>query len=120
MPTASAFSAATGRGTAEHFGLEADVDIIMGTYSKSMASIGGFVAASEEVIHYIKHHSRPLIFSASPPPASVASVIAALDIIDAEPERREQLWKNTNKMMTAFKAAWVLTPARLKRRSSRS
>jgi len=94
---------ATGRGTAEHFGLEADVDIIMGTYSKSMASIGGFVAASEDVVHYIKHHARPLIFSASPPPASVASVIAALDIIDAEPERREQLWKNTKKMMTAFK-----------------
>jgi len=93
----------TGRGTAEHFGLEKDVDIIMGTYSKSMASIGGFVAASEDVIHYIKHTSRPLIFSASPPPASVASVIAALDVIDQEPERRERLWHNTNKMMKAFK-----------------
>jgi len=93
----------TGRGTAEHFGLEKDVDIIMGTYSKSMASIGGFVVASEDVIHYMKHTSRPLIFSASPPPASVASVIAALDVIDQEPERREQLWHNTNKMMTAFK-----------------
>jgi 7-keto-8-aminopelargonate synthetase-like enzyme len=75
----------------------------MGTYSKSMASIGGFVAASEDVIHYIKHTSRPLIFSASPPPASVASVIAALDIIDQEPERRERLWHNTHKMMKAFK-----------------
>ncbi len=93
----------TGRGTAEHFGLEKEVDIIMGTYSKSMASIGGFVAADESVIHYIKHNSRPLIFSASPPPASVASVSAALDIIDQEPERREMLWKNTNKMMKAFK-----------------
>ena len=93
----------TGRGTAEHFGLEKDVDIIMGTYSKSMASIGGFVAASEDVIHYIKHTSRPLIFSASPPPASVASVIAALDVIDQEPERRERLWHNTNKMMKALK-----------------
>lgn len=93
----------TGRGTAEHFGLENDVDVIMGTYSKSMASIGGFVAASEDVIHYIKHTSRPLIFSASPPPASVASVIAALDIIDQEPERRERLWHNTNKMMQACK-----------------
>jgi 8-amino-7-oxononanoate synthase len=92
----------TGRGTAEHFGLEKDIDIIMGTYSKSMASIGGFVAASEDVIHYIKHTSRPLIFSASPPPASVASVIAALDVIDQEPERRERLWHNTNKMMKAF------------------
>jgi 7-keto-8-aminopelargonate synthetase-like enzyme len=75
----------------------------MGTYSKSMASIGGFVAADKDVIHYMKHTSRPLIFSASPPPASVAAVIAALDIIDQEPERRERLWHNTNKMMKAFK-----------------
>jgi 7-keto-8-aminopelargonate synthetase-like enzyme len=93
----------TGRGTVEHFGLEKEVDIIVGTYSKSLASIGGFVVASEEVIHYMKHTSRPLIFSASPPPSSVAAVIAALDIIEAEPERREQLWHNTNKMMKAFK-----------------
>ena len=93
----------TGRGTAEHFGVEKDVDVIMGTYSKSMASIGGFVAASEDVIHYVKHTSRPLIFSASPPPASVASVIAALDVIDQEPDRRERLWHNTHKMMKAFK-----------------
>lgn len=93
----------TGRGTAEHFDLEKEVDVIMGTYSKSMASIGGFVVANEDVIHFMKHTSRPLIFSASPPPASVASVIAALDIIDQEPERRERLWHNTNKMMKAFK-----------------
>jgi 8-amino-7-oxononanoate synthase len=93
----------TGRGTVQHFGLEQEVDIIMGTYSKSLASIGGFVAASEEVIHYMKHTSRPLMFSASPPPASVASVVAALDILDREPERRERLWHNTNKMMQAFK-----------------
>ncbi len=93
----------TGRGTAEHFGLEQEVDIIMGTYSKSLASIGGFVVADEDVIHYMKHTSRPLIFSASPPPASVASVIAALDVIDQEPERRAHLWTNTNKMMKAFK-----------------
>lgn len=93
----------TGRGTVEHFGLEKEVDIIMGTYSKSLASIGGFVAASDEVIHYMKHTSRPLIFSASPPPASVASVIAALDIIEREPERRERLWHNTNKMLKALK-----------------
>ena len=92
----------TGRGTAEHFGLEKEVDIIMGTYSKSMASIGGFVVADESVIHFMKHTSRPLIFSASPPPASVASVITALDIIDQEPERRKRLWHNTNKMMKAF------------------
>ena len=93
----------TGRGTAEHFGLEKEVDVIMGTYSKSLASIGGFVAADEDVIHYMKHHARPMIFSASPPPASVAAVIAALDIIDQEPERRERLWHNTSKMMKAFK-----------------
>jgi 8-amino-7-oxononanoate synthase len=93
----------TGRGTAEHFGLEKDVDVIMGTYSKSLASIGGFAIADEDVIHYMKHHARPLIFSASPPPASVAAVIAALDIVDAEPERRERLWRNTNKMLKAFK-----------------
>jgi 8-amino-7-oxononanoate synthase len=93
----------TGRGTVEHFGLEQEVDIIMGTYSKSLASIGGFVVGSEEIIHYMKHTSRPLIFSASPPPASVAAVIAALDIIEREPERRERLWHNTNKMLAAFK-----------------
>ncbi len=93
----------TGRGTAEHFGLEKEVDVIMGTYSKSMASIGGFVAADEDVIHYMKHTSRPLIFSASPPPASVAAVIAALDIVDREPERRERLWHNSRKMMGALK-----------------
>jgi 8-amino-7-oxononanoate synthase len=93
----------TGRGTAEHFGLEDDVDLIMGTYSKSLASIGGFIAGSDDVIHYIKHCARPLIFSASPPPASVASVSAAIDIIEAEPERREQLWKNTEKMLNGFR-----------------
>ena len=75
----------TGRGTAEHFGLEDEVDIIMGTYSKSLASIGGFIAGSEKVVHYIKHFARSMIFSASPPPASVAAVSAALDIIDKEP-----------------------------------
>ncbi len=93
----------TGRGTAEHFGLEKDVDLIMGTYSKSLASIGGFIAGSAEVIHYIKHFSRALIFSASPPPASVAAVSAALDIIESEPERIEQLWKNTHKMLKGFR-----------------
>lgn len=93
----------TGRGTVEHFGLEDDIDLIMGTYSKSLASIGGFVASSEEVIHYIKHFARALIFSASPPPASVASVSAAVDIIEKEPERRERLWRNTNKMLSGLK-----------------
>jgi 8-amino-7-oxononanoate synthase len=93
----------TGRGTAEHFGLEDEVDLIMGTYSKSLASIGGFISGSSDVIHYIKHFARSLIFSASPPPASVASVSAAVDIIENEPERREKLWKTTKRMFDAFK-----------------
>jgi len=93
----------TGRGTAEHFGLEKEVDLIMGTYSKSLASIGGFIAGDKDVINYIKHFGRSFIFSASPPPASVAAVSAAVDIIESEPERREQLWKNTNKMLKGFR-----------------
>ncbi len=93
----------TGRGTSEHFGLENEVDLIMGTYSKSLASIGGFISGSADVIHYIKHCARSLIFSASPPPASVAAVNAAVDIIENEPERRERLWKNTARMLNGFK-----------------
>jgi 7-keto-8-aminopelargonate synthetase-like enzyme len=76
----------------------------MGTYSKSLASIGGFISGSADVIHYIKHFARSLIFSASPPPASVAAVSAAVDIIENEPERRQQLWKNTKKILDGFKA----------------
>ncbi|HZI66883.1 MAG TPA: pyridoxal phosphate-dependent aminotransferase family protein [Thermoanaerobaculia bacterium] len=86
---------ATGRGTAEHFGLEDDVDLIMGTFSKSMASVGGFIAGDETVIDYIKHCARTLIFSAAPPPASVASALATVEIMDREPERRAKLWENT-------------------------
>ena len=93
----------SGRGTAEHFGVESGVDLIMGTYSKSLASIGGFISGDADIIHYIKHIARPLIFSASPPPASVASVSAAIDIIENEPERRAQLWRNTNRMLESFK-----------------
>jgi 8-amino-7-oxononanoate synthase len=93
----------TGRGTAEHFGVENEVDLIMGTYSKSLASIGGFISGNADIIHFIKHFARSLIFSASPPPASVASVSAAVDIIENEPERREKLWKNTNKMLNGFR-----------------
>lgn len=93
----------TGRGTAEHFGLEDEVDLIMGTYSKSLASIGGFIAGDADVIHYIKHFARALIFSASPPPASIAAVSAAVDIIESEPERLEKLWKNTRKMLKGLK-----------------
>ncbi len=92
-----------GRGTAEHFGLIDETDIVMGTFSKSFASLGGFIAAEEDVIHYIKHFSRELIFSASMPPASVASCIAALDIIESEPERRTRLWEITHRMHREFR-----------------
>jgi 8-amino-7-oxononanoate synthase len=92
-----------GRGTAEHFNLEDEIDIIMGTFSKSFASIGGFIAAKEEVVHYIKHFSRALIFSASPPPAAVATVSKALDIIMAEPQRRKRLWQITRKMHEGYR-----------------
>ncbi len=91
-----------GRGTAEHFGLEDEVDLVAGTFSKSFASIGGFIAGDEEVVHFVKHSSRPLIFSASPPPAAVATVIAALDILANEPERKERLWQNYRKMKEGF------------------
>lgn len=91
-----------GRGTASHFGLENDVDITMGTFSKSLASLGGFISGSEAVIHYIKHHARAFIFSASPTPAAVASVLAALDILESEPERVDLLWRNIRKMKKAF------------------
>jgi 8-amino-7-oxononanoate synthase len=93
-----------GRGTAEHFGVEDKVDIVMGTFSKSFASLGGFIASSERVINYIKHFSRALIFSASPPPAAVAACLAALKIIENEPERRERLWKITLRMHKEFKS----------------
>lgn len=92
-----------GRGTAEHFNLEDEVDIIMGTFSKSFASIGGFIAGDEQVIHYVKHFSRALIFSASPPPSAVATVSKALDIIMAEPQRRKHLWQITHRMHRGFR-----------------
>ncbi len=92
-----------GRGTAEHFGLEDQVDIIMGTYSKSLAAIGGFVAGAREVIEYIKHVGRSMMFSASLPPALVATVSEALDIIEEMPELRTQLWKNTHKMLRGYR-----------------
>ncbi len=94
----------TGAGTAEHFDLIDKVDITMGTFSKSFASLGGFIAAEKEVINYIKHRARALIFSASIPPANAASVIAALDIIESEPERRERMWKNAHRMQKEFRS----------------
>jgi 7-keto-8-aminopelargonate synthetase-like enzyme len=92
-----------GDGTAAHFNLTDEVDVIVGTFSKSLASIGGFVAASESVIHYLKHHSRPLIFTAALPPSNTAGVLAALDIMIAEPERRARLWENTRRLRDGFR-----------------
>jgi 7-keto-8-aminopelargonate synthetase-like enzyme len=85
-----------GCGTVNHFGLEGEVELIMGTFSKSLATVGGFIAGSKELINYIKHNSRALIFTASLTPASVASVIEALNIIRDEPQRIDKLWENTN------------------------
>ncbi len=87
-----------GRGTASEFNLEKEIDMTMGTFSKTFASLGGFVAGSAKVINYIKHHSAALIFSASPTPSSVAAAIAALDILESEPERVERLIRNAAKM----------------------
>jgi 8-amino-7-oxononanoate synthase len=92
-----------GRGTAEHFDLEKETDLIMGTYSKSLAAIGGFVAGASEVIDHIKHTARSMIFSASLPPPLVASVSTAIDIIEEEPQLRTRLWENTRKMLKGFK-----------------
>lgn len=91
-----------GRGTASHFNVTNDTDIIMGTFSKSLASIGGFIASTQDVINYIKHHARSLIFSASMPPSALASVIAALNVIKAEPERIKNLWDITHYSMDAL------------------
>ena len=98
-----------GRGTAAHFGLTDEVDLIMGTFSKSLASIGGFIAADADTINYLKHHARSLIFSASIAPANAASVIAALDLIQEEPERIDQLWDITNYTMAGLKALGLET-----------
>lgn len=87
-----------GRGTASEFDLEKEIDLTMGTFSKTFASLGGFVAGSERVINYLKHFSFALIFSASPTPASVASALAALEILEAEPERVNKLVDNANYM----------------------
>ncbi|MBQ1656221.1 MAG: aminotransferase class I/II-fold pyridoxal phosphate-dependent enzyme [Bacteroidales bacterium] len=94
-----------GSGTASHFGLTDKVDLIMGTFSKSFGSLGGFIAGDHEVINYLKHNSRTLIFSASMTPAAVAAASKALDIMIEEPERREHLWELTNHAHKAFKDA---------------
>ena len=84
-----------GRGTLEYFGLTKEVDLVMGTFSKSFASLGGFVAGDTSIINFIRHHSRALIFSAAMPPSAIAAVQTALEVIQSEPEIRENLWKNT-------------------------
>ncbi len=93
-----------GRGTPEHFGLEHEVDLLMGTFSKSLATVGGFIAGAPQVIEYIKHHARSEIFSAAPPPASVAAAMKAIEIVEREPDRRKQLWENTNYMKQELEA----------------
>lgn len=97
------YMGANGRSTAEHFGVEKETDLIMGTFSKSFASLGGFIAGPTEAIDYIKHNARALIFSASMPPSAVATVLAAVDIMEKEPEHREHLWRNVRKMQSAYR-----------------
>lgn len=92
-----------GRGTAAHFGVTDDVDLIMGTFSKSFASIGGFIAGDDDVIHYIKHHARSLIFSASIPAPNAAAVLAALEIMRDEPERIQRVNDIADRMRDEFK-----------------
>lgn len=94
-----------GSGTASHFGLTDRVDLIMGTFSKSLASLGGFIASDKYTINYLKHNSRSLIFSASMTPASAASVLAAIDIMVSEPERMNHLWDITHYALNAFRQA---------------
>lgn len=91
-----------GRGTAAHFGMTDDVDLIMSTFSKSFASVGGFIAGDQDVIHYIQHHARSLIFSASLPPSNTAAALAALEVMQEEPERVEQVNRNADKMRQGF------------------
>jgi 8-amino-7-oxononanoate synthase len=93
-----------GRGTSEHFGVTDQVDLIMGTFSKSFASLGGFIAGDEDTIHFIQHHARSLIFSASMPASNVATVLAALEIMETEPQRVVRLWEVTERMRAGLQA----------------
>lgn len=92
-----------GRGVCDHFGVSDDVDLIMGTFSKSFASLGGFIATDKEITNFLRHHSRSYIFTASITPASTAAVMAALDIMESEPEIQENLWKVTNFALDGFR-----------------
>ncbi len=93
-----------GRGVCNHFGVTDDVDLIMGTFSKSFASLGGFIATDKEITNYLRHHSRSYIFTASITPASTAAALKAIDIMEAEPELQENLWKLTNMALEGFRS----------------
>ena len=93
----------TGAGVCEHFGVQNDVELVMGTFSKSLATIGGFIASNKDVINYLKHNSRTLIFSASITPAAAGAVLAALEVMEEEKWRQQALWDNTHRMLQAFK-----------------
>ena len=92
-----------GRGVCDHFGVTDDVDLIMGTFSKSFASLGGFIATDKEITNFLRHHSRSYIFTASITPASTAAVMAALDIMESEPEIQDHLWELTNFALDGFR-----------------
>lgn len=92
-----------GRGVCNHFGVSKDIDLIMGTFSKSFAALGGFIATDKEVTNYLRHHSRPYIFTASITPASIAAVNAAMDIMLSEPERQAHLWDITRRALNGFR-----------------
>jgi 8-amino-7-oxononanoate synthase len=93
-----------GRGTPEYFGLENEIDLVIGTFSKSFASVGGFVSGPRAVVSYVKHHARPFIFTAALPAMQVATVLAALDIIETEPHHREKLWQNVGQLKRGMNA----------------
>lgn len=92
-----------GRGVCHHYGVADDVDLIMGTFSKSFASLGGFIATDKEITNYLRHHSRSYIFTASITPASTAAALAAIDIMEQEPERQQALWDVTNYALDGFR-----------------
>jgi len=99
-----------GRGTVDHFGLTDRVDFIMGTFSKALASIGGFIAADDEVVmEYLRHHSKPLIFSAALPASNVATVLACLDVLEQEPERVARLWEITRRVHAGYREMGLIT-----------
>lgn len=91
-----------GRGTAEHYGLEDEVDVVVGTFSKSFASVGGYMVGPRQVVNWVKHKARPFIFTAALPAMQMAAALKALDIIETEPEHREQLWRNVTQLKDGF------------------